>query len=51
MVRDQECQGALTQENEHSGAEAHLSLVIFVFLRMAANAEAPSSPIWLYPRL
>jgi hypothetical protein len=32
-------------------AAAHLRLVIFVSLRMAASAEAPSSPIWLYPRL
>jgi hypothetical protein len=32
-------------------AAAHHRLVICVSLRMAASAEAPSSPIWLYPRL
>ena len=32
-------------------AAAHPRLVIFVSLRMAASAEAPSSPIWLDPRL
>ena len=45
------CLRALTQESEHSGAAAHLSLVIFVSLRMAASAEAPLSPMELCPRL
>jgi hypothetical protein len=30
---------------------AHPRLVIFVFLRMAASAEAPSAPMSLPPRL
>ena len=33
------------------GAGAYLRLVIIVSLRTAASAEAPSSPISLYPRL
>ena len=33
------------------GAAAHLSWVICVFLRMAASAEAPLSPISLPSRL
>jgi hypothetical protein len=51
MVRDQACQGALTQEQTLPRAAAHLRLVICVSLRMAASAEAPSSPIKFHPRL
>ena len=32
-------------------AAAHSSLVICVSLRMAVSAEAPSSSIWLCPKL
>ena len=38
--------GADTKENT-SGAAAHLRLVIFVSLRTAASAEAPSTPMLL----
>ena len=34
-----------------SGVAAHLRLVIFVLLRMAASAVAPSAPRKLYSRL
>ena len=34
-----------------SGAAAHLRLVIFVSLRMAASAVTPSSPMLLLKRL
>ena len=52
MVREQACQWALTvHESEHSRAEAHPRWVIFVSLRMAASAEAPSAPIQLPSRL
>ena len=34
-------------EADASGAAAHLSLVIFVSLRTAASAEAPSTPMLL----
>ena len=33
------------------GGAAYLSVEIIVSLRMAASAEAPSSPIALHPRL
>ena len=39
---------ALTQKRTLRGAAAHLSEVIFVSLRAAASAEAPSSPMPLY---
>ena len=42
--------GADTKANT-SGAAAHLRLVIFVSLRTAASAVAPSAPISLPPRL
>ena len=42
--------GADTKANT-TGEAAHLRLVIFVSLRMAASAEAPSTPILLPPRL
>ena len=42
--------GADTKANT-SGAAAHLSLVIFVFLRMAASAVALSAPMLLFQRL
>eukprot|EP00964_Phaeocystis_antarctica_P085568 scaffold54074_cov60-Phaeocystis_antarctica.AAC.4 len=42
--------GADTKANT-SGAAAHLRLVIFVLLRMAAIAVAPSSLMSLAPRL
>ena len=42
--------GADTKANA-SGAAAHLRLVIFVSLRMAASAVAPLSPIPLLKRL
>ena len=42
--------GADTEANT-SGAGAHLRLVIFVSLRMAASAVAPSAPMLLTPRL
>ena len=34
-----------------SGVAAHLRLVIFVLLRMAASAVAASALMWLPPRL
>ena len=34
-----------------SGVAAHSRFVIFVVLRMAASAAAPSSPMLLFPRL
>ena len=49
-VRKQVCQGALTRKRTY-GAAAHLSLVIFVSLRMAAIAVAPFSPTSLPERL
>ena len=42
--------GADTKANT-LGAAAHLRLVIFVSLRMAASAVAPWAPIWLPLRL
>ena len=42
--------GADRKANTHRAA-AHLRLEIFVSLRMAASAEAPSSPMRLYPIL
>ena len=42
--------GADTKETLR-GEAAHLRLVIFVSLRMAASAEAPSSPMLLLKRL
>ena len=42
--------GADTKANT-LGAAAHLRLVIFVSLRMAASAEAPSTPMALPSRL
>ena len=51
MVRDQECQWALTQKRTLRGVAAHLRLVIFVSLRMAASAVTPLSPMWLTLRL
>ena len=47
MVREQRCQRALTQKRTLYRAAAYRRVVIFVSLRMAASAEAPSSPIWL----
>ena len=44
--RDQACQGALTGATGLVPA-AHLRLVMFVSLRMAASAVAPSAPILL----
>ena len=46
-VRDEVCQWALTQKRTLYRAAAYRRVVIFVSLRMAANAEAPSSPISL----
>ena len=43
--------GADTKANAWGGVAAHLRLVIFVSLRMAASAEVPSSPITLPSRL
>ena len=43
-VRDEACQWALTRKRTH-GVAAHLSEVIFVSLRTAASAEAPSAPM------
>ena len=37
--------------NENAQAAAHSRLVICVSLRMAASAEAPSSPMMLHPIL
>ena len=52
MVRDQECQWALTvHKSEHYGAAAHSRWVIIVSLRKAASAEVPWSPIMLSWRL
>eukprot|EP00964_Phaeocystis_antarctica_P039983 scaffold22842_cov65-Phaeocystis_antarctica.AAC.2 len=46
-----ECsQWALTRKQTF-GAAAHLRWVIFVFLRTAASAEAPLTPMSLYSRL
>ena len=47
----EECQGALTRKQNSSEAAAHLRLVIFVSLRTAASAEAPSALMLLPPRL
>ena len=41
--------GAGTKANAR--AAAHLRLVIFVSLRMAASTEAPLAPMWLPERL
>ena len=49
MVR--ECQWALKRKQNTLEAAAHLRLVIFVSLRMAASAVAPSAPIILRQRL
>ena len=50
-VKKQACQmGADTKANT-SGAAAHLRLVIFVSLRMAASAVAPSALMLLPARL
>jgi hypothetical protein len=49
MMGEQACQGALTQEQTLPRAAAHPRLVICVSLRMAASAEAPSSPMLLPP--
>ena len=48
--RDQACQGALT-ERQTLRAAAHSRLVIIVFLRTAASAEAPWALIVLDLRL
>ena len=41
------CQRALTRKQTLWRVAAHFRLVIFVSLRMAANAEAPLSPMML----
>ena len=46
-----QCQWALTQKRTLRRVAAHLRLVIFVSLRMAASAMAPSSPMLLLKRL
>ena len=45
------CQWALTEKRTLQGAAAHLSLVIFVSLTMAASAVAPLALMLLPPRL
>ena len=41
----------IDREANALGAAAHLRLVIFVLLRMAASAVVPPTPMWLYSRL
>ena len=43
--------GANRKANTFGGVAAHSRLEIIVSLRMAASAEAPLSPILLYPIL
>ena len=50
MVRERE-RRVSTGKSEHDRVAAHFRVVICVSLRMAASAEAPSSPMLLDERL
>ena len=51
MMGEQACQRALTEKRTLCGAAAHSRLVISVFLRTAASAEAPWTSMALCSRL